>query len=500
MKTIQQAAGTDHGRYPERILQFGEGNFLRAFADWMIDDLNEKGLYRGSICLCQPIPGNEKLRGILNEQDGDYTVIMRGMNDEGSAAETERIVTSVSRCINAYDDYEQLRRLFCSEDLEVIISNTTEAGICYREGERLEARPAECFPAKLTQLLHDRYEKFGGKGHGLLFLPVELIDDNGYELRKIILRYAREWDLGEDFCRWIEDENMFASTLVDRIVTGFPADEIESLQDRMGYRDQAVVTCESFSLWVIEGDPVWQRILPLGKGDGGVIWTEDVRPYKMRKVRVLNGGHTSTVLAGILSGHELVLDLMESPVYETFLRDLLREEVIPGVPLAREEVEQFARDVLQRFRNPYIRHRLLDISMNSCAKFVTRCLPSLLAYQQREGSLPDRLVFSLAALIRFYRAEQADGVWTGRREDGSAYPIRDSEDNIAFFADAWAAASQEPDGDMGRLSERILGRVELWGMDLSAVPGLPDQVAGYLERMKQEKLEEIIWEISGARS
>ena len=490
MKHISEAVNQDFGRYPEKILQFGEGNFLRAFADWMIDDLNERGLYQGSIVLCQPIQGGRAIRDIINEQNGNYTVIMRGSKN-GQPKEERRLVTSVSRCINACDDLEELEKLFSSPDLEVIVSNTTEAGIVYREGDRLEDRPAASFPGKVTQLLYRRYQAFGGKGHGLLFLPVELIDNNGYELRKIILRYAREWGLGEDFIRWVEEENHFTSTLVDRIVTGYPADEADALCGQLGYRDQAIVTCELFNLWVVEGRKSWADILPLGSGEGNVIWTDDVKPYKMRKVRILNGGHTSTVLAGILSGHRLVLDLMNDSAYAEFLEQLLREEVIPTIPLPEEELAGFAADVQERFRNPFIRHRLLDISMNSVSKFRARCLPSLLAYREKNGTLPRRLCFSLAALIRFYRGTLTEDGMTGQTCGGAEYPVRDSREVQEIFAEAWARGAEHA-------AERILSDEALWGQDLTEIPELADTVSEYLERMESGKPEEIIWELNGS--
>jgi len=489
MKHISEAVKRDFGKYPEKILQFGEGNFLRAFADWMIDDLNEKGLYQGSIVLCQPIEGGQTLKDIINEQDGNYTVIMRGSR-AGQPHEEKRLITSVSRCINACDDLGELEELICSPDLEIIISNTTEAGITYHEGDRLEDRPPASFPAKVTQLLYLRYQHFGGQGHGLLFLPVELIDNNGYELKKIILRYAKEWGLDEDFIRWVEEENHFTSTLVDRIVTGYPKDEADALCNELGYRDQAMVTCELFNLWVIEGSKTWAGLLPLGKGDGNVIWTDDVRPYKMRKVRILNGGHTSTVPAGILTGHELVLDLMNDKAFAGLLEGLLQEEVIPTIPLPEEELADFASAVKERFCNPFIRHRLLDISMNSISKFRTRCLPTLLGYLDKYGRLPERLCFSFAALIRFYRAALTEEGMTGRTDTGAEYPVRDSREVQEFFADAW---KREPD----IAAEHILSQEALWGQDLTEVPGLCEKVTEYLVRLETEKTEEIVWKLSG---
>lgn len=484
MKKVNEMVTRSYGRYPEKILQFGEGNFLRAFVDWMIDGLNEKGEYEGSIVLCQPIAGNEKIKRSINGQDGDYTVIMRGI-ENGEPREKTHIVTSVSRCINAVDDYAELEALFRSPDLEVIVSNTTEAGISYHEGDLLTDRPAQSFPAKIAQLLYERYRAFDGKGHGLLFLPVELIDDNGYELKRLVLRYASEWNLPEAFIRWVDEENKFTSTLVDRIVTGYPGAQIAGLWDKLGYQDDIIDTCELFDLWVIEGRPEWASILPLTKGIGNVIWTDDVKPYKMRKVRILNGGHTSTVLAAYLAGHDLVLDLMKDEVFRKYLSKLLYEEVIPTIPLPVSELKDFVHAVEERFENPYIEHKLLDISLNSCAKFKTRCLPSLLSYYEIKKELPVCLTFALAAFIRFYKGDMREGEMQGVRQDGSSYPIRDDKEVLAFIESAWKEGSE-------RAAEKILSNASFWDMDLTQIPGLAARVSDYLKRMETERIEEII--------
>lgn len=484
MKKVNEIVTRSYGHYPEKILQFGEGNFLRAFVDWMIDGLNEKGEYEGSIVLCQPIAGNERIKRLINEQDGDYTVIMRGI-ENGEPKEKTHIVTSVSRCINAVDDYDELAALFRSLDLEVIVSNTTEAGISYHEGDLLTDRPAQSFPAKIAQLLYERYQAFDGEGHGLLFLPVELIDDNGYELKRLVLRYASEWELPEAFIRWVDEENKFTSTLVDRIVTGHPGAQTADLWDTLGYQDDLIDTCELFNLWVIEGRPEWASILPLTKGIGNVIWTDDVKPYKMRKVRILNGGHTSTVLAAYLAGHDLVLDLMKNEVFHRYLSKLLYEEVIPTIPLPLSELEDFVRAVEERFENPYIEHKLLDISLNSCAKFKARCLPSLLAYYESKKELPACLTFALAAFIRFYKGDRNENGMQGVRQDGSTYPIRDDQEVLSFFERAWKEGSE-------RAAEMVLSNTSFWDMDLTQIPGSIECVSGYLKRMETEKIEEIV--------
>ena len=401
MAKITDCITKEQNSNPEKILQFGEGNFLRAFADWMIDSANKSGEYKGNIVICQPIENG--LKDQINEQNGIYTVAMRGLKN-GKAEEKFHQVTSVSRCINPYEEYDSLLEIACSNDLEVIISNTTEAGICYQHGININDAPPASFPAKITVFLYERFKHFNGNiDKGLLFLPVELIDNNGDKLKKVIIQHATEWNLSAEFVNWIADANVFANTLVDRIVTGYPKDQLDYFTNKLGYTDHLITTCELFNLWVIEADKKNADILPIHKTAANVIWTDDVKPYKKRKVRILNGGHTSTIMAAYLAGHNIVLDLMEDQKFIDFLKKILFGEVIPTIDLPKEELEEFANDVLDRFSNPYIKHSLLDISLNSCSKFTVRCLPSLLDYIEINNKLPEALTFSLAALIQFYK-------------------------------------------------------------------------------------------------
>ena len=488
MRSINDTIEKKYGNYPEKVLQFGEGNFLRAFVDWMIDKANRDGIYRGSIVLCQPIA--QGLKDMINAQDGVYTLAMRGA-ESGQPVENIEVITSVSRCINPYENYENLMEIARSADLEVVVSNTTEAGIAYHEGDRLTDRPPVSFPAKVTAFLYERYKAFNGDPQkGLLFLPVELIDNNGAELKRIVLKYAEEWELGQEFTEWVNTANEFTSTLVDRIVTGYPRDEISYFEEKLGYKDNIIDTSELFNLWVIEGDKKWADKLPVHKTDANVIWTDDVKPYKKRKVRILNGAHTSTVLAAYLAGFNIVGDFMKDDTVRTFMNDVIYKEVIPTLDLPKEELESFAAAVNDRFANPYIKHNLLDIALNSCSKFNARCLPSLLGYVEEKGELPKCLTFSLAAFIKFYQGEWKDGVYTGTRKDGTQYPLRDDEAVIRFFADAWA------ENDAEKTAESVLSNKDFWsGKDLTEVPGLKDAVAGYLKEMDKKEIKEIMAEL-----
>lgn len=488
MRSINDTIEKKYGNYPEKVLQFGEGNFLRAFVDWMIDKANRDGIYRGSIVLCQPIA--QGLKDMINAQDGVYTLAMRGA-ESGQPVENIEVITSVSRCINPCENYENLMEIARSADLEVVVSNTTEAGIAYHEGDRLTDRPPVSFPAKVTAFLYERYKAFNGDPQkGLLFLPVELIDNNGAELKRIVLKYAEEWELGQEFTEWVNTANEFTSTLVDRIVTGYPRDEISYFEEKLGYKDNIIDTSELFNLWVIEGDKKWADKLPVHKTDANVIWTDDVKPYKKRKVRILNGAHTSTVLAAYLAGFDIVGDFMKDDTVRTFMNDVIYKEVIPTLDLPKEELESFAAAVNDRFANPYIKHNLLDIALNSCSKFNARCLPSLLGYVEEKGKLPKCLTFSLAAFIKFYQGEWKDGVYTGTRKDGTQYPLRDDEAVIRFFADAWA------ENDAEKTAESVLSNKDFWsGKDLTEVPGLKDAVAGYLKEMDKKEIKEIMAEL-----
>lgn len=488
MRSINDTIEKKYGNYPEKVLQFGEGNFLRAFVDWMIDKANRDGIYQGSIVLCQPIA--QGLKDMINAQDGVYTLAMRGA-ENGQPVENIEVITSVSRCINPYENYEDLMEIARSADLEVVVSNTTEAGIAYHEGDQLTDRPPVSFPAKVTAFLYERYKAFNGDPQkGLLFLPVELIDNNGAELKRIVLKYAEEWELGQEFTEWVNTANEFTSTLVDRIVTGYPRDEISYFEEKLGYKDNIIDTSELFNLWVIEGDKTWADKLPVHKTDANVIWTDDVKPYKKRKVRILNGAHTSTVLAAYLAGFDIVGDFMKDDTVRTFMNDVIYKEVIPTLDLPKEELESFAATVNDRFANPYIKHNLLDIALNSCSKFNARCLPSLLGYVEEKGELPKCLTFSLAAFIKFYQGEWKDGVYTGTRKDGTQYPLRDDEAVIRFFADAWA------ENDAEKTAESVLSNKDFWsGKDLTEVPGLKDAVAGYLKEMDKKEIKEIMAEL-----
>jgi len=487
MEWINRKIEKTNGSGPTKILQFGEGNFARAFADWMIDRANSAGVYDGRIVVCQPASVSTEKRDLLNSQDCMYTVLMRA-EEEGRSAEKADVVTSISRCLNAMADPDELIALAKSPDLAVILSNTTEAGITYRSGEKMEDFPGVTFPAKLTRLLYERYRAFDGdKSAGLLFLPMELIDRNGDALREIMRQIGRDWELGDEFEEWLLGANHFANTMVDRIVTGFPTEESDEIMEKLGYRDRFIVTCESYCQWIIEGDLAWAENFPIHKANKAVIWTDNLKEYKTRKVRILNGAHTSTVPSGILMGYETVRDLMQDKEVANFMKNLLSEEVIPTLRGERTELEAYAASVLERFNNPYIHHRLSDISMNSVSKYAVRCLPSIDAYYKRFGEIPERLAFSLACLLRFYRPRQEGGKFVGSNENGETYVIRDAESVCVKMAEHWTASKAQ------EAVRSILNDKDLWGEDTPGkIPGLSEAVGNLVEAMERTPIRELM--------
>ncbi|MBE7014991.1 MAG: tagaturonate reductase [Ruminococcaceae bacterium] len=377
----------------ETVIQFGEGGFLRAFCDWMIDTMNKQGLYSGNIVVVQPI--EQGMCEMLDKQDCIYTHIIRGIVD-GKEKVEKTVIDSISRCVNPYKDYKAFLDLAKNPDFRFVISNTTEAGISYEKEEMLTDRIQKSFPAKVTVLL---YERFKNNLDGFVFLPCELIDKNGSTLKKIVLQYADDWNLGEDFKKFVEEKNYFMNTLVDRIVTGYPRGENIDL----GYEDNMLDTSEYFHLWVIEGEKSFEDEFPLKKAGLNVIWTNDMSNYRTRKVRILNGAHSSTVAYAMLEGFETVKDCMDDEKMSAFIKKSIFEEIIPTLDLPKEELLDFANAVLDRFKNPYIKHLWSSISLNLVSKFKVRVLPSILEHIKRLEKIPENLVFSLYCLIKLYK-------------------------------------------------------------------------------------------------
>ncbi|MBD5510134.1 MAG: tagaturonate reductase [Lachnospiraceae bacterium] len=461
---------------PIKVVQFGEGNFLRGFVDYMIDIANESGKFDGDIVLIKPIEFGSL--DMFHEQDCQYTVSLRGIAD-GEAKVQNRVVTAVADAVDTYKEYEKYMDLAKIDTLRFVVSNTTEAGIVFDDTDKMELEPPKTFPGKLTKFLYERYQFFNGaEDKGLVMLPVELIDDNGIMLKKCVLQLIELWGLEDGFKAWVENACIFTSTLVDRIITGYPRDEVESIWQDLGYEDRILVTGEPFALWVIESDKDISKEFPLPDAGLPVIFTDNQKPYKQRKVRILNGAHTSFVLASYLAGNDIVLESMQDDDVKNFMMKTIFDEVIPTLTLPKEELEEFANAVITRFNNPYVKHALLSISLNSVSKWRARCLPSFLGYVEKYGKLPVHLTFSIAALMAFYTgSEIRDKALIGHR-DGQEYNIMDDAAVLEFFRDYSGK-------DTKTFVDAYLSNENFHGQDLTKVEGLSDAVASYLDDIKE---------------
>ena len=422
----------------ETVIQFGEGNFLRGFFDYFLHKMNESGLYDGKAVVIQPRAGGKC--ALLSEQDCRYNLYSRGIQN-GEIIKEHTYIESVSRCIDPYKNFDEYMALAMNPDFRFIVSNTTEAGIAFDETCKADDKPALSFPAKLTQLLFKRYEN---GLDGFVVLPCELIDNNGDELKKCVIKYADLWNLGEGFKAWIENENHFANTLVDRIVTGYPNDETKDAHPD----DKFLDTAEIFHLWVIEGD--FENELPLKKAGFNVVWTDDAKPYKKIKVRILNGAHTSLVAGALLSGVETVGEAMKNELTSAFLDKCMNEEILPTIGRNDESIS-FANSVFDRFRNPFIQHKWRAIALNSVSKFSVRVLPTVLEYKEKNGVYPKYLSLSLAYLIYFYKNDAPE----------------DAENVVSFMKNSGIAD--------------ILANASLWQADLS---DMLETVSGYYEKIE----------------
>lgn len=465
---------------PEKVLQFGEGNFLRAFVDYFFDCANERVGWNGKCVLAQPIaPG---LADLINAQEGLYTLYLRGQ-ENGAKVDSRRVISVVSRCLNPYqqDGYDRMMSLAQSDTLEYIVSNTTEAGIVYDPESTYEQTPPHSFPAKLTKFLHQRY--LAGK-HGLVILSCELIDNNGQELRKCVERHIEDWKLGDAFRKWIEEENLFCSTLVDRIVTGRIRDpeQLAEIEAKNGYHDDLIDVGEIFGVWVIEG-PAWlEEKLPFKAAGLNVKVVPDVMPYKKRKVRLLNGTHTGFVPGAFLAGFNIVRDCMHDKTVTDFMEKMLYQEIIPTVPLPEEELLSFASAIKDRFSNPFIDHALLDICLNSTSKWRARDLPSLKAYLEKTGKLPACLCTGFAAYMAFYSSNiqrRDENALICCRPDGEEYAVRDDACVLDFY---WEHRNDSAEA----LTSAVLQNTEMWGEDLTKIPGLTERIAGTLNTIRME--------------
>ncbi|MBE6290838.1 MAG: tagaturonate reductase [Bacteroidales bacterium] len=461
---------------PEKVIQFGEGNFLRAFVDWIIFNMNEKTDFNGSVVVVQPI--EKGMIDMLNGQDCLYHVNLQGL-DGGEPVNSLTKIDVISRALNAYTQNDEFMRLAEQPEMRFVISNTTEAGIAFDPSCKLTDKPASSYPGKLTQLLYHRYEYFkGDMTKGLIVFPCELIFLNGHKLKECILQYIELWNLGEDFKNWFLNACGVYATLVDRIVPGFPRKEIDDIKAKLGYDDNMVVQGEFFHLWVIEAPADIADEFPADKAGLNVLFVPSEEPYHERKVTLLNGPHTVLSPVAYLSGVNIVRDACQHPVIGKYINKVMYEELMETLNLPKEELQKFAGDVLERFVNPFVDHQVTSIMLNSFPKYETRDLPGLKTYLARKGELPKGLVLGLAAIITYYKG--------GVREDGAEIVPNDAPEIMALLKELWAT------GDTRKVAEGVLAEDSIWKCNLNEIPGLTDLVVKYLDSIQQVGMLETV--------
>jgi tagaturonate reductase len=462
MKLLNRTIVCAH-KYPERVIQFGEGNFLRAFVDWIIYNMNEKVDFNSSVVVVQPIENG--MIDELNAQEGLYHLNMQGL-ENGKQVDTIQLIDVISRGLNPYTQFHEYLKLAENPEMRFVISNTTEAGITFNNNDKLDDQPASSYPGKLTQLLYHRFKIFkGAKDKGFIIFPCELIFHNGTALKECIAHYIDLWKLGSDFKSWFETACGVYSTLVDRIVPGYPKDTINEILEKIEVDDKLVVKAEVFHLWVIEAPESVAKEFPADKAGLNVLFVPSEKPYHDRKVTLLNGPHTVLSPVAYLSGLDTVREACEDPIVGKFVHKVMFDELLPTLDLPKPELEKFANDVVDRFRNPFVKHFVTSIMLNSFPKFKTRDLPGLKLYLERKGALPEGLVVGLAAICVYYRG--------GKRGDDVITP-NDSPEIVTLLSKLWEG------GDPANVAEGVLKASFIWGEDLSVIQGLSDRLTSYI--------------------
>ena len=475
MERLNRKSAPQAKQYTEKVIQFGEGNFLRAFIEWIIWKTNQKTDFNGSVVVVQPI--EKGMVSWLNEQDGLYHLNLQGLQD-GKPVDSVDLIDVISRGLNPYEDFGAYMALAEQPEIRFVISNTTEAGIAFDPACKLDDKPASSYPGKLTQLLYHRYQYFKGDAKkGLIIFPCELIFENGKHLKECIRQYIKLWNLGEEFSAWFENACGVYSTLVDRIVPGYPRDTAAQLCERAGYDDHLLDKAEIFHLWVIEAPKEVAAEFPADKAGLHVLFVPSEAPYHERKVTLLNGPHTVLSPVGYLSGLNTVKECCEDPEVGQFVKKVMYDELLPTLNLPKEELLQFANDVMERFRNPFVKHFVTSIMLNSFPKFKTRDLPGLKTYLERKGELPKGLVLGLAGICTYYKG--------GKRGEDEIVP-QDDEKIVGLLKNLWAT------GDVRKVAEGVLADDFIWGENLNAIPGLTDLLAADLALIQAKGMREAV--------
>lgn len=457
---------------PIKILQFGTGNFLRAFVDWMIQKSNEQGITNHGIAVVQSTTGSSKLVDTWKQQDYMYHVLLEGVKDRAPVKEVT-LVKNIMTVVNAVSEYDQYRELFLSPDLEMIVSNTTEAGIQYIEGDDIFAEPPVSFPAKITSLLYQRYKKYDADNNkGLLIICTELIEDNGQTLKKYVLQHAEHFNLEETFVKWINTACSFYDTLVDRIVSGSPKEDLQKIKEELQFNDNLVVKGEYFHVWAIGGDDKIKNKLPLDKAGLNVLYMDDIKDFRSKKVRILNGAHSAMVPVGLQLGCETVMQAFENKELEQYINKMVEKEVLPVIEGDKVELKEFANKIVERFYNPFLKHYLKDISLNSISKWETRDFPTILDNYQKLGKKAPLVTFSLAALLVLY---------SGKSE--VAFEPKDNPEFVSFIQSTYHKNGIET------WVSGIINHKTMWNVDLSSVPFLRDEVTKDVKLIQEEGMQ-----------
>ena len=480
LKILNRKTANKPVHHPLRVMQFGGGNFLRAFCDWMFDVLNKTTDFNGSVAVIKPTERGDYTE--LKNQEGLFHVALDGIRN-GKLVSEVTLVESVSKVIQPYTEWNDYLALAEQPEMRFVVSNTTEAGIKFSSSDKQTDCPPYEFPGKLTLWLYHRFNYFkGAADKGCIVLPCELIEDNGDALQKTVVQYAEHWDLEPEFITWIINCNYFCSTLVDRIVSGFPTDRKVAIEQQTGYKDDLLVAGEVYHSWVIKAPPIVQKELPFSKTDLNVVFVDDLKDYREMKVRILNGAHTSLVPVGYLAGIRTVKESMEDDLVSNHILQVLSKEIKPTLTnFPEKDIDTFINAVLDRFKNPTLKHFLIAISLNSTSKFQARLLPAFKEYTQTNGHFPKRIAFSLACLIRFYKGEFS----------GENIPVNDDASILEFFKDEWGQVTEQRQ-TLADLVTNVLSNTDIVGENLATYNGLVQFITNSINSIDEVGVKECL--------